>query len=268
MKKLPQTLVYIQTCLKHVFFNLSEMDDDGRNNSACSEKIIISNIRTFIKTECIKVPNIRSWYDFLLYDDEYGWIPVNIKITTTTTSDNIGNLACCVQAFTDYKLDLNKNYENGPLSKILIDLFVNKRYNTDPKKDYFCLVINKNHLKNLNNPRIQENDIIINSILSISKFTCNCNNLPFQIKWSKNREPIDIPIIDQIKKFQYMFKTAELPWTAYFINSMKNLHELNQDITISDIFSLSSDNYDNYDYDIITIDIIDDSPDMLDDESL
>lgn len=31
----------------------------------------------------------------------YGWIPVNIKTTTTLTNDNTGNLAMCVYAYTD-----------------------------------------------------------------------------------------------------------------------------------------------------------------------
>ena len=38
------------------------------------------------------------WYDILAFDNMYNWIPINIKTTTTTTSDNTGNLAICVYA--------------------------------------------------------------------------------------------------------------------------------------------------------------------------
>ena len=53
------------------------------------------------------------WYDILVHDYYYGWIPVNIKSTNMNTSDNIGNLTSCVYAYTDENLDLNKNYVNG-----------------------------------------------------------------------------------------------------------------------------------------------------------
>ena len=36
------------------------------------------------------------WYDILVFDYMYGWLPINIKITTMKTNDNTGNLAMCV----------------------------------------------------------------------------------------------------------------------------------------------------------------------------
>lgn len=61
------------------------------------------------------------WYDLLAFDYIYGLIPINIKITTTITCDNTGNLAICVHAYTDEILDIyrNKTYENGKMSEIL-----------------------------------------------------------------------------------------------------------------------------------------------------
>jgi len=218
IKKLPLVLENIKVYLKHTKFSLST-EVDGRLNSAISEKIILNLLSNYLKPDSFKIPPIRSWYDILLYDDEYQWIPVNIKITKTTSADNIGNLACCVQSFTNFILDPDQNYDNGFLSKVLIESFVKNNYNENPKKDYFCLVINKTSVAdNLTN------DIIINSILSISKFTPNINNLPFQIQWSKNKEPIDIPIPEQIQKFKNLYKTTELPWSLDFINNMKKFH--------------------------------------------
>ena len=46
------------------------------------------------------------WYDILAFDFLVGWIPINIKSTTTLTSDNTGNFAMCVYSYTDENLDL------------------------------------------------------------------------------------------------------------------------------------------------------------------
>ena len=119
------------------------------------------------------------WYDILAFDYMYGWIPINIKTTTIITSDNTGNLAMCVYAYTNENLDLfnNKSYDNGIMSKILINKLKNKNYNYNNKKDYYFIVINKNNT----------NEIIINSIKGLSILTSNINNLPFQIYWKKNK---------------------------------------------------------------------------------
>ena len=69
----------------------------------------------------IKKPKMRMWYDILIFDYIYGWIPCNIKTTSTLTHDNTGNLAMCVYAYTNEYLDIHKNnsYENGKMSNIL-----------------------------------------------------------------------------------------------------------------------------------------------------
>ena len=247
---IPLILETVRSFLKINPFTLDNTNVDGRVNSSVSEKIILNLIKDNLNSNFYKIPEIRSWYDILLYDIDYKWIPVNIKISNCNRPDNIGNLACAVQAFTSYELDPHKNYDNGFLSKILIDSFKNGQYNTEiikepcdinecepsirepmqslplpiikKKKDYFFLIINKSKL--ISNGFL-ENEIFINSILSISQFTSNINNLPFQINWSKNREPIDIPISEQIQKFKNLYKTAEQPWSNGFINFMKELNK-------------------------------------------
>ncbi len=76
------------------------------------------------------------WYDILAFDYKYGWIPINIKTTTTLTCDNTGNLAMCVYAYTNELLDIhrNKSYENGKMSEILFEKLRNKQYNINCKK--------------------------------------------------------------------------------------------------------------------------------------
>ena len=60
------------------------------------------------------------WYDILIHDYRYGWLPVNIKSTSMQTSDNVGNLAMCLHAYTNEQLDLYKHYQNGKISQILL----------------------------------------------------------------------------------------------------------------------------------------------------
>ena len=107
----------------------------------------------------------------------YGWVPINIKTTTTKTSDNVGNLALCVYAYTDEILDLHKSYINGNMSNILFNKLKNKKYNTNNKKDYYFIVLNKT----------DASDIIVNSVKGLTILRPNINNLPFQVNWSKNR---------------------------------------------------------------------------------
>ena len=85
------------------------------------------------------------WYDILTFDYIYGWIPINIKTTTTLITDNTGNLTMCVYAYINELLDIHrdKSYENGKINYILFNKLKNKNYNTNNKKDYYFLVINK-----------------------------------------------------------------------------------------------------------------------------
>ena len=49
------------------------------------------------------------WYDILAFDYMYGWISINIKTTGIRISDNTGNLAMCVYAYTNEILDIRKD---------------------------------------------------------------------------------------------------------------------------------------------------------------
>ena len=100
LKQLPLIMYKIKKYLKSQTFQFSTQNEDGRINSCIDENEVIKLlIKKFNKK--IKKPKIRMWYDILAFDYIYGWIPINIKTTTMKTSDNIGNLAMCVYAYTD-----------------------------------------------------------------------------------------------------------------------------------------------------------------------
>lgn len=212
LKRMPLIMYKVQRYLELHNIKFSDVTKDGRVNSSIDEKSVIEIlIKKFEKR--IIIPKIRMWYDILLYDYIYGWIPVNIKITTMNTSDNIGNLATCVYSYSDEYLDLNKSYNNGKMSEILFEKLKNKKYNKNHKKDYYFIVLNKNN-----------KDIIINSIKGLTNLTPNINNLPFQICWNKNRKFIYKNINDCIKQFITCLKKPKPSWKEVFMKNIRSLH--------------------------------------------
>lgn len=214
LKRLPLILYHIQKYLKTSNINFSMNSDDGRINSSLDENKVIQLLVDKFGYR-IKQPKIRMWYDILAYDCIYGWIPINIKITTTLTPDNTGNLAMCVYAYTDEKLDIhnNKTYENGKMCKILLNKIKEGKFNKNTKKDYFFLVLNKTDNK----------DIIINSVKGLSVLTPNINNLPFQVCWNKNRYYEYKSINKILKMFINCLQKTKPSWKELFMSDIRTL---------------------------------------------
>jgi len=122
LKRLPLIMYKIQNYVKLQVFQFSSQNEDGRINS-CLDEVKVVKILSEKFGARIKTPIKRHWYDILAYDYMYGWIPINIKTTTTLTNDNTGNLAMCVYAYTNEVLDIhsNKSYDNGKMSDILVN---------------------------------------------------------------------------------------------------------------------------------------------------
>jgi len=214
LKNLPLIMYQIKKYLLSQTILFSKQNQDGRINSSIDEDNITNLLIQKFKNRIVK-PKIRMWYDILVYDYLFGWLPVNIKISTTLKSDNVGNLAMCVYAYTNENLDIhrNKTYENGQMSKILYDKLKNKCYNYKNKKDYYFIVLNKD-----NNA-----DIIINSIKGIANISPNINNLPFQICWSKNKEYKYENINKKIKIFIDCLKKTKPSWKETFMSNIRTL---------------------------------------------
>lgn len=211
IKILPLFLYTIQNFLKKQNYNFINVINDGRVNSNFDEDEII-NILINRFGNRIKRPSIRNWFDVGIYDNYYGWLPVNIKSTKTTTSDNVGNLALCVYSYTNQNLDLNNTYDNGQMATILFQKLKNKEYNFKHKKDYYFLVLNKNN----------NNDVIINSVKGLSILTSNLNNLPFQVRWDKNKTFHYKYISHCIDDFLVSIKKPKPSWKETFLTNIRN----------------------------------------------
>ena len=214
LKQLPLIMYKIKKYLISQSFKFSSKNEDGRINSCIDEDNIVKILIDKFDKRIIK-PKIRMWYDILAFDYMNGWIPINIKTTTTLSYDNTGNLAMCVYAYTDEKLDIHrcKTYKNGEMSEILYNKLKNKRYNKNNKKDYYFLVLDKtNH-----------NNIIINSVKGLKLLTPNINNLPFQVNWSKNKSFYYENINKKVKLFIECLQKPKPSWQETFMANMRIL---------------------------------------------
>ena len=213
-RQLPLILQYSQKYLSFQDLKLSSKLEDGRCDSSLDENIIIDRLKDKFNDRILK-PKIRMWFDVLLYDFVYGWIPINIKTTKVKTSDNVGNLTICVYSYTNTNLVLclDKSYCNGLMSKVLIEKLKNKEYNKNYKKDYYFLVVNKSDTK----------DVIINSLKGLSELTPNLNNLPFQVCWDKNRIFNYNHINFVVKKFIKTLQSPKPSWQESFMEEARKL---------------------------------------------
>jgi hypothetical protein len=215
LKRLPLIMYKIQNYLKLQVFQFSSQNEDGRINS-CLDEVKVVKILSEKFGARIKTPIKRHWYDILAYDYMYGWIPINIKTTTTLTSDNTGNLAMCVYAYTNEVLDIhsNKSYENGKMSNILVNKLKNKEYNFINKKDYYFIVLNKT----------DSTIIIVNSVKGLTLLTPNINNLPFQVCWNNNRTYKYENIVKKIKQFIDCLQKPKPSWKEKFMSNIRTLN--------------------------------------------
>ena len=213
IKRLPIILYSIQKYLLKIDYQFCNLNNDGRINSNFDEENII-NILIYKFEWKIKKPRLRNWFDICVFDNYYGWLPVNIKSTSTKTSDNVGNLALAVYAYTNVDLDLQveSGYENGIMASILFDKLLNKKINYKHKKDYYFLVLNKNNNK----------QVIINSVKGLHKITPNINNLPFQVKWDVNQEFQYKHIQLCIQDFLNVIKKPNPSWKETFLHNVRN----------------------------------------------
>lgn len=167
----PQTLETIKDFLQNENLLLSRTTRDGRVNSAFNEDEIVALIDNYFS---IQRPKIRDWFDFAFEEQEI-FYPINIKVSTTTTADNLNCKLGIYYALTgkipDFKNDISwETY----LKKL-------KENITDNNRDYYFLIINKENTK----------DIFLSSLKTLYKLVPNGNNLPFQACWNDNRNTIN-----------------------------------------------------------------------------
>ncbi|WQV07075.1 restriction endonuclease [Helicobacter pylori] len=164
---IPAQLNEIAEFLRTNPYSLSQPLQDGRLNSSVNEEEILNTIKGHFS---IQLPKAREWWDFGFEENDI-FYPVNIKITTTKTADNLNCKLGIYYALYGLLSEFNNEIAwEKYFQKLHKDLCKNTN------RDYYFLIINKNDPK----------DIFINSLKGIQ--TLQPNNLPFQCKWDNNRE--------------------------------------------------------------------------------
>ena len=165
---IPQILIDIQKHLAANALTLSKDHIDGRINSALNEDQIIKEIK---KAFVIEEPAAREWYDFIAIEGNERY-PVNIKVSTLETNDNVQcKLGIYYAATGVWPTFSNGTSWNKFFEAVAADM------NTRTDRDYYFLVVGKS----------DPSDIILTSLKQIGTLTPNGNNLPFQCHWGSNR---------------------------------------------------------------------------------
>jgi hypothetical protein len=172
--QIPKVLLQISEHLSSHKFRISTLNHDGRINSAVNEDEVLNYLERsydFGSYELIR-PQARDWFDFAI-EKGTEFYPVNIKVTTTDTVDNLNCKLGIYYALTGLKPSFSNGISWLPFFSKLHDSFGKYK-----DKDYYFLIVNKNNL----------NDVFCSSLKGITNLTPNGNNLPFQSKWSDNHK--------------------------------------------------------------------------------
>jgi hypothetical protein len=167
---IPQELTDIQNFLIANAVQLSRQFQDGRINASINEDEVIKAIKSKFD---IELPPSRYWYDFAIKKGGEK-IPVNIKITSTSTADNVQCKLGMYYALTGIWPTFANEMPWGDYFKLM-----KRDLNTKTDKDYYFLVVSKR------SPR----DVFCTSLKQIRTLVANGNNLPFQCNWGNNRSP-------------------------------------------------------------------------------
>jgi len=128
----------------------------------------------FLYEKSKKLALKKEWLKILeSLNNQKHLIPINIKITTTKTNDNINAKEGIYFSLTG-KVYIDSNDWYHFLTSLKSNLA-----QKEPATDYYFLIVNKEDTQ----------DIFFNSLRMIKYFVPNGNNPPFQVKWTDNKIP-------------------------------------------------------------------------------
>lgn len=210
--RLPTFLYIVQKSISDAKLVLNKSTKDGRVNSTMDEEIVIEYLKSQYGDRIKKAPE-RHWFDMMIYDYSYGWIPVNVKTTTMTSSDNVGNLALLLYSLTSYSMEFHKSYKNGIVAPIFTRHIRERKINQNQHRDYYFLVVNKK----------KTDDVVVNSLRGLKQLTHNNNNLPFQVNWSFNRKFHYHTVKEMAIKVIKTMRKPKKTWAEIFLEEVRTM---------------------------------------------
>lgn len=166
----PAILVEVVEYLNSVTIVVSENHEDGRVNSIDDEDTIIDLLIEKYGQENIQRPKAREWWDVKVFG-----YPLQIKSSKYgSAADNFSSKAAILYALTNLPEDKVTVTSWQKFQQALIQHSFEDNY-----RDYYIFSLNK-----------VSNEVHLSSLKTLTKITPNGNNLPFQIKWADNTEPV------------------------------------------------------------------------------
>lgn len=148
-----------------------EDHEDGRVNSIQDEATIIQLLKDKYGDD-VQEPKAREFYDVRLFG-----YPVQLKSSSYSkgASDNFSSKAAVLYALTT----LSEAEVMAVRGWQQFEQSILQHANTENNRDYYIISVNKD-----------DSTVHLTSLKSLNKLTSNGNNLPFQVQWKNNIEPV------------------------------------------------------------------------------
>ena len=165
----PSELVEVVEYLNSLTIEVSENHEDGRVNSIDDEDTVI-DLLIEKYGDNIEKPPARCWWDIKVFG-----YPLNFKSSKFgSAADNFSSKAAILYALTNIP---EEEVTCSSWKQFQKKLQHNSSQQTP--RDYYIIVLDKT-----------TNRVYLQSLKSLNKLTSNGINLPFQIKWKDNVEPV------------------------------------------------------------------------------
>tara|TARA_R100001510_G_C7576064_1_gene150738 strand:+ start:89 stop:682 length:594 start_codon:yes stop_codon:yes gene_type:complete len=164
----PTKLIEATEYLNTLTIAVSENHEDGRVNSIDDEDTII-DLLVEKYGDNIEKPKARCWWDVKIFGH-----PLNIKSSNFKSGDNFSSKLALLYALTDIpEEEIKANSWKSFQEKL-------KEHKGENNRDYYIIVLSK-----------VDGKVYLQSLKSLRKINSNGNNLPFQVNWGNNTEPVE-----------------------------------------------------------------------------
>jgi len=183
---------HLSTALRKGILRLASDGEDGREDSQKSERRVTQTLALQFEADQYFADNglifraapARYWYDFLIEGPASGlWLPVNVKISGFSGSDNLSSKEGLFYAMTG--VDPKKvPRPDAPSRHWAINTWepyceaMAHYFGANQSADYYFLVINK----------VDVGHVFWTSLRQMRELDPNGSNLPYQANWAKNTQ--------------------------------------------------------------------------------
>jgi hypothetical protein len=175
---------YISRALADGALVLLDNNADGRLNSQENERQISDALRLYAHSSewfrdnelAIEVAEPRFWYDFCVRGPHSLFVPVNVKVSTFQTADNVSSKMGLFYALTGVDPSSVRLNSWEHFCQNLAE-----HLGRDQSADYYFIAVNKT----------DPGDVIWTGLKLLQSLRPNGSNPPYQCKWADNRVRVE-----------------------------------------------------------------------------